>query len=209
MNKRLIFPIGGGGNHLRWLMYFDKSFDTMHFSSDKSPTNKLTFIETQVYPKERTWHNWIEFEWKYRKRYNFILNIEVHHDFIEYKENTKTIILSFNDYTECIKKFLVIGDRNMFPNNTLSEIKEVYNRYSNDITSNTYSPLEKIITSDAIWEDVLDKKLYYDIINFLELEDHYEYAAKAHILWKNCQNQALNQFMETCQNDEYINFLRV
>lgn len=206
MNKEIAFPNGAGGNHIRWLMYFDKNFDKMHWASDKSPDNKLKFIETNIYPKERTWNNWTQFEWKYRKRYNHIINIDMQHNEIHYVENKKIIILSFNDYTECAKRALMFIYSFKY-DNSLTEIKEYYVTYCNHIKSHQFSTNEKVIASDVIWEDVLDKNFYYDIINFWELEDHYDYAAKVHTLWINCQKQALTQFIENCH--EYINFVKL
>jgi len=208
MKKELVFPNGAGGNHIRWLMYFDKSFDTMHFSADKSPDNKLSFIQEKIYPNERTWHNWAEFEWKYRKRYNHIVNIDMQHNELPDAQNKKTIVLTFNDYMECAKRALIFIYFNKH-DNTLDEIKEYYKLYDSQIKSQNYSSFEKVITGDVIWDNVLDKKFYYDIIDFWGFEDHYEYAAKVHTLWKNCQTRSLNQFIETCQNDECINFVKV
>lgn len=216
MKKQIWYPFGAGGNHIRWLMYFDKSFDKMHFSVDKSPDDKLKFIETNIYPKERTWHNWLSFEWKHRIKFNHIISIDSRHHLLDdghalllQDENqTKAIILSFNDYTECIKRYLVIFTQQSPW--SLPRIKEeIYDTYNNHIKSKTNSSFQKIIPSDVIWEDVLDKKFYYDIIDFWGFEDHYEYAAKVHTLWVNCQKQALSQFMESCKNYEYINFLKV
>jgi hypothetical protein len=210
MRKRLVYPPAGGGNHVRWLMYFDKSFDPMHLTSDKSPDNKLKFIETKIYPKERTWHNWLTFEWKHRRKYDHIIALDSDHHTYKYKENNKTIIMSFNDYTECIKKFVVIISQ--FTDNwSIADIIEEKWAASYDagIKLQKISPFEKVIASDVIWEDVLNKKFYYDIIDFWELEDHYEYAARVHKLWRDCQKQALVQFIESCKNDEYINFLKV
>lgn len=210
MNKRIIYPVAGGGNHVRWLMYFDKSFDKMHFSSDKSPDDKLKFIETKVYPKERTWHNWIQFEKKHRKKYDHIIDLESTHHLYSYKENSKTIVMSFNDYTECIQKFLIIFSyyrENISMADIVEETFIPY--YDNRIKSQNFSVFDKVIPSDVIWGDVLDKNFYYDIINFWELEDHYDYAAKVHSMWITCNKRALTQFLEICQNEEYINFLKV
>lgn len=215
--KRIIYPAGGGGNHLRWLMYFDKSFDKMHLASDKSPNNKLKFIETQVYTKERTWNNWLEFETKHRRKYNYIIDLGDHeHYLFKHKANTKTIVMTFNNYTECIKRFIIFHATrtnmefaNIFDHKFILEQSEfVPYYYDSHIKSKKFSSNEKVITSDVIWEDVLDKNFYYNIIDFWELEDHYEHAAKVHALWVSCQKQALNQFIEICQNDECINFLK-
>lgn len=207
MNKRIIYPIAAGGNHLRWLMYFDKSFDKMHLASDKSPDHKLKFIESRVYTKERSWYNWLEFESKHRRKYDYIIELDHEHYLYKHKKNTKTIVMTFNDYTESIIRFILFFDLgNMSMHDILTH--QFIQHYDSHIKSQKFSPNEKVITSDVIWEDVLDKNFYYDIIDFWELEDHYDYAAKVHTLWINCQKQALTQFIETCKNDEYINFIK-
>jgi hypothetical protein len=207
MKKRVVFPWGGCGNHLRWLMYFDKSFDAFHFSKDRSLESKLKFIETSIYTKERTWHNWIAFEWKHRLRYNAILKIEGGHHALIYEKNTKSIILSYTDYTECAIRYVIFTSFKEITT-PLADIDEHYAKYSNHLKSIIVSPFDKVIVSDVIWEDVLDKNFYYDIIDFWGFEDHYEYAARVHTLWKECHNRAVHQFMETCTNDEYLNFIK-
>ena len=93
----LSFPIGAFGNHLRWLILLDEQYqfdiklvdpesrglyrtpdyiNTCESYSFRSIESKLLFVNNYVYPENRTWHNWLVFEWKYRHLLQEIFPIE-------------------------------------------------------------------------------------------------------------------------------------
>jgi len=58
---KLNFVAGGGGNHIRWLLYPDKIFHSI-----EDYDNKLDFIKAEIYNNDRSWDNWLEYEWNWR-----------------------------------------------------------------------------------------------------------------------------------------------
>jgi len=66
----IIAPIGGGGNHIRWLCLLDQSFDLKKITEK----DKFDFILNDVYNDDRNWHNWLQFEWTWRNEVDNIIN---------------------------------------------------------------------------------------------------------------------------------------
>jgi len=66
----IIAPIGGGGNHIRWLCLLDQSFDLKKITEK----DKFDFILNDVYNDDRNWHNWLQFEWTWRDEVDNIIN---------------------------------------------------------------------------------------------------------------------------------------
>ena len=67
----IVAHIGGCGNHIRWLCLLDQTFDI----SSITKKDKFDFILNEVYGKDRTWHNWLTYEWKWRELLNKIFYI--------------------------------------------------------------------------------------------------------------------------------------
>ena len=101
---KLNFVEGGGGNHTRWLLYPDKIFP-----SPNGYKNKLEFVKDKIYNNDRSWDNWLDYEWSWRgdlDRY-----IEMSHMTLPYDYNyhEKNIWLYFNDTEQVIKRYFHIN----------------------------------------------------------------------------------------------------
>jgi hypothetical protein len=203
------FPIGGFGNHVRWLMLLDDryQFDIKlvdpqsegvveqrgHVGNYKSYNfvsmdSKLEFIKTQVYPGHRTWHNWLLFEWKYRDQIQEILKIDHAYNFNRGpldKELYLTITpeLAVN----CYLKF------NTSLNNTssglmkksIAKFNQIVRGYCLKFSENSLS-----LKVDALYNETLDQELYQQMINFFGLDYNYDQANQVHKLWYNLHKKA-------------------
>jgi len=203
--RKIIFPPGAGGNHIRWLMYFGKSFDP-----EKSLEEKLKFIKENVYSEERTHHNWIKIEFQYRgEKYDNVIIIHGDHMVPDTDQsNLQTLFIKHEDATNpwehyfCLHPSLNWKDPRMFK-------KHVYTWFNDQVdTKGILPPHKKIIFGDSLWSETLDKKLYYDIIDFWNFEDHYDYAAEIHKLWHICKKRAYKDFYEYYTSDEFHNYLK-
>jgi len=190
---------GTAGNHIRWLMYFDKSFDPM-----RSLDIKLKFIQLKVYPKERTWHNWLTFEWEFRRQYQTMLKIE--HDLTIDNPSDKSIYLRYNDYTKPMNHYRCLNPGlNGFD---VEKFKSLYSTHEDLLNGLQLNENKKIIIADIFWNDVLDKDTYTELIEFWNLENHYEYASRIHLLWCTARKRAYEDFCRSFNNDEFINFVK-
>jgi hypothetical protein len=65
-------PVGGYGNHLRWLILLSKEFTFL------GVTDKINFLKGRIYPPGRTGYGWISKEYEYRTQLNGVINFSHH-----------------------------------------------------------------------------------------------------------------------------------
>ena len=58
--RTVVAPIGGAGNHVRWLCLLDKGFDLK--SITKTSASNFDFILNTVYNEKRNNDNWLTIE---------------------------------------------------------------------------------------------------------------------------------------------------
>lgn len=188
-------PVGSGGNHLRWLLFLDSRYHlTLEGIPLSSINDKVNFIVQYVYPDHRTWNNWLAFEFRYHEQLNYYLKYT--HNYSDFYDGLKTVgmkitpEIAFNHYY----KF----------NPGISHSKETFGKQihrENWISQLLNKEFEHftLIDADKLFFPVLDQEIYYNVINFLELEDHYETAQKIHTKWFDLNRKAEIQIMKDLQ----------
>jgi len=168
---KLNFVAGGGGNHIRWLLYPDKIFHSI-----EDYDNKLDFIKAEIYNNDRSWDNWLEYEWNWRTeldRYIDLSHISLPYDY-DYHE--KNIWLYFNDIEQVIKRYFHInlGSNSLFPSiirrrRSKWDIDNLHAEHESKVNPDKILYLE----ADFIFNKELDREKYNQIIQFFNLDDHY------------------------------------
>ena len=237
-DKLIVSPVGGFGNHLRWLLLLDEtynfntiknvfsiqiienynifrgsdwpniedfSFDNLEDNIKKEIKNnfymdelivndllskiinledKIKFIKSKVYPSSRTWHNWLHTEWRYRPVLDNI--IKFNHSF---DNNTFNLAICMTTTPELAYKSYLKFNSNL--NNLLvSEFKDYVKKYNEKILPNTQSKNVLLLNSDLLFNEILDKNLYYSAISHFGLDDHYESANYILKIWFNLHKKA-------------------
>lgn len=183
MKRAIVFPGGGAGNHLRWLLYLDKSID-----GDKTIAEKIDFITNNVYSNERSFNNWLRYEsiWRYDDHYESF--IKILHEPKDDKPKCKSVFLTYNNWD------IVHEHYSLLTSFFLSE--ELYNNYLGFLESfddrikvniDSSSPNKLIIESDIFFEEDLDETFYKTVVDFFNFEDHYKEACVIHKKW--CDNR--------------------
>jgi hypothetical protein len=164
--------MGGGGNHLRWLLLLDPEFSYFR----EQAADNFTFITKCVYPNDRTWQNWLNYEWRWR------LGVE---DLIAFshgrvlQSDTRYCALKTNP-EQAIKHYLKF---NTNLNTTLMQtFKQQTEDYNNKIGSIKSDNL-MIVDSDQLFQPTLDKDFYLKITEWFNLSDNYDQAATIHSMW--------------------------
>ena len=205
MKRAIIFPPGGGGNHIRWLMYFDKNFDP-----EKTLEEKLNFIKEKIYSEERTHHNWLKFEFNYRGvQYDSVIELQGHHgDPTQDKQDSHTLFVKYKDCTNPFEHYFCIHPSLNWKHPETFK-KYFFTWFNEQVDAKgVLPPHKKVIFGDELWNKRLDKNLYYDIINFWNFEDHYEYAAEIHKLWHQCKKRSYKDFYEYYTSENFHNYLK-
>jgi len=256
----IIAPLGGFGNHLRWLMMLDSRYsfkfdldvtgEEILYSDlkgeswpdfkewDKLDPNKLdqkllleisdrfsierlkiiasttrnnnktismiddkvSFIADNVYGKDRSWQNWLFYEFQYRIQ--LIDSVDLEHpgtyssDMANQFDKIMAVItdpqlamhcyIKFNSNMALtpIENFLIAGENNN------QEIVKYASRHKNIL----------LINSDTLFQPVLDRNLYIKIIKWFDLKDNYAYANKIHNLWFNLHKKAEKEIVTYFHN---------
>ena len=205
MKRLIIFPPGAGGNHIRWLMYFDKNFEP-----EKSLDEKIQFIKENIYNEERTHHNWISIETKYRGiPYDSVIALRGNHNDPAYDiPEAHTLFVKYKDSSNPFEHYFCLNPSLNWKHPETFK-KYFYTWFNEQIDAKGVLPSnKKVIFGDSLWNETLDKKLYSDIIDFWNLEDHYEYAAETHKLWNICKKRAYRDFHAYYTGEEFNNYLK-
>jgi hypothetical protein len=188
MNYGVCSPVGGYGNHLRWLLFLSKEFQ-----HPSVPINKLKFIEWCVYPKTRTYSNWLQYEWRYRKKIDQVIKFSHNIEDIADVPN-KILILTIRPKYAC-KTYVRFN-----PKLNGHTVKSFMRHVERDNISNTSFRQQGIQTivfdANLFYNSVLDKQVYDDIISFMGIENVYDTANAVHELWYNLHNKAALEYTE-------------
>jgi|APSaa5957512535_1039671.scaffolds.fasta_scaffold47945_2 hypothetical protein len=232
----IVSPIGGFGNHLRWLMLLDSRFDfievvdvrnwsqnmyndicgsdwppyqenfhdmPLHTKQEcvqllpkhtleiiyggTNPEAKVKYILDQVYCSERSWFNWLLYEFKYREYFNkFILFT---HDFVDINPFSNSILITMNEHN-AYKHYLKFN-----ATDSLSDRLRTTREFNAE--ANTHAQKHTVICGDILFDDVLDQDLYYTCINAFGLDDNYAHANVIHNAWFKLHKKSAYEFVNT------------
>jgi len=205
-------PIGGFGNHVRWLALLDPCFQfevtplvEPRFKKIPDPTRHIKFLDTdsklesfrtQIYSSKRSWDNWLWMEFLYREDLDEVLVFDHRGDQIE--GVTKNLVLTVNPDL-ALYSYLKLNSN---LNHCTPEIfKEQSLRFTRNAIRNSLNHSEnKIINVDCLYQPTLDKTFYNSMIEWFELSDCYNLANEVHGLWFDAHQRAEQEFVQYVNN---------
>lgn len=206
---------GGFGNHLRWLLSLDQQFSASLYVPDyltngiykivteeqksnsakhsfSSLEEKIQFINQFIYPQNRTWHNWLSFELKYRHQLDQIITFNHYVNQIP-KPPVKTIVTTI-DPDLAYKHYLKMNSN--LNTTSVDLFKRVIDNDNYLANNKTASDNLLVIDLSILYNQVLDRSLYEKCINFFNLQDLYQYAKDIHCTWYNLQIKSQKEFVK-------------
>lgn len=175
-------PIGCFGNHVRWLALLDDRFPLDFVEGDKEK-----FILKYVYADDRSWNNWLRYEWGFR---NKVMKHLFFSHFLKPEEmGEKRLAVSAKDPEFAYKAYLKF---NSGLNNTpermfLDQIIE-FNAAAPDVCNS-------VIYSEDLFTEFLPFEEYRKIIQTFDLDDNYSKACIIHRKWYNLHKKAEFEFV--------------
>ena len=142
--------------------------------------NKLTAFKEQIYPPIRTWHNWLWYEWYYRKSLDTLLDFKHSYEVIVGKE--KVVLcrinpeLAWRSYVKFNSNLNVIS-KEMF----MTMIAEL--TLHNEELAGQHPDNIMMLDTDILFNPILDRDWYKKLITWFGLNDNYETAQIMHGLW--------------------------
>ncbi len=198
----IIFPEGAGGNHLRWLLFLDPKY-TDPFNNYLTPEDKLLFIQQQVYPKERTWNTWLQYEWRHRHMLDGGINLSHNYQDWQSLTNHPTLFITFADYQLPITHYFHI---NLGMNSTTpDQIKTKFLLRDNAMQDikQRQTPLFNFVNGDTVFDSVLDRNFYQQLTATFGFSNLYDYAAKAHAAYSQCRKRSAQDFCDYFNSTEF------
>lgn len=169
-------PIGAFKNHIRWLMMADTKYE---------------HIVSNVYPKDRTAFNWLEYEWKFRTAPEIFGVYHYPPKIIEDLPNIEKIGFFFMSPQECLKHYLKLN-----PTLNGSSIDDFLKDIQNNIDlqeivqrQNPNIPMIRI-NVQVLQNRILDREFYNTLITFFGIKDNYDIASRVHELWYDLNKNA-------------------
>lgn len=140
--------------------------------------SKLNSFREHIYPSSRTWHNWLKFEWRWRVQLNS--QIEICHGYNELIDTHKKTVVCTIDPAIAYKSYVKFNSNcnNTDKNDFLSTIQQA-NEFHSTLANNSII----VVDSGILFNETLDREWYLRLINWFELEDHYNIAQRVHRLW--------------------------
>lgn len=234
------YPIGGFGQHLRWLLLLDDRFrlrfDQTEFAvyqSHKKPSwpsfqewcqhtvtdiapntkqeiqasiengdlipslfltdaeRKLNFLFESVYPNNRTWHNWLLFEWTWKKRLDCY--VPTSHQVFPSASRRPTIYM-ISDPELCYRCFMKLESNlnRMSPEQFKQQVSDC-----NHAFQTAFRPEQDImIDSGDLFVGELPHQIYHSVCEWAGLDpDHYHKAQQIHTQWYFLHRKAEQEFV--------------
>ena len=192
---QLFFPWGGGGNHIRWLLFLDDKFSNI-VSGVNNLDNKLDFLKNIIYNK-RDVNDWLKQEIKWRTELlNWPINIDFKHEGVNYNweydqewQSMSCIYLRYDNIQFLLDRYIKINPKlnNITPAEYIKYFEQWHTSELLVIKNRNYAN-KLIVDADDIFNPVLSERLYMELINFLKLDNLYKQASEIHTLWHNLNN---------------------
>lgn len=226
----IIAPIGGFGNHVRWMLSLDERFpeilklNTQQYknlagtswpnyidylnnnyldisneilqeinniekinnikSGLKTTELKLKFISEYIYPPTRSYHNWLQIEWMYRRN---ICVIPFDHTNIN-NNSLQTILLTIDP--ELAYRSYVKFNSNL--NNISKEyfINNIHAENQKNVSTSLCNNNAHLLDTTILFNRTLDYDWYQQLISAIGFDDNYVSASQIHKLWYNGHKRA-------------------
>lgn len=195
-------PIGSFGNHLRWLLLLSNKF-TINIPHQQSITihQKMSWLFKYVYPDDRTWHNWLNYEWRFRKVIDTSDTIEFTHDnnILDTNENSSARFICTTISPDLAYRSYMKFNNNL--NNSLIERFKVDTAKANHKIMHGIDDSRVLkIDSDMLWKPQLDRTLYMRVADWFDCDKQWLPAVQLHERWFSLQQKAEREFVRDVVN---------
>jgi len=196
--------MGAAGNQLRWLLYLDPIFPSIN------GIDKIEFIKQQVYPVHRTWNNWLYHEWAWRTQLDSVIQL-THNSWGWQESLSKQLYLTMQDielpYLHYFHLNLGSNHYHFDAKNNESGLQKWAQEFELVKAQAHQYPNIKIVYSDSLFESVLSKELYDEVVDFFNLENRYQDAAMVQKFYHQCRTNSMKEFHEYFTGSDFNGYV--
>ena len=221
-NVRLCVGRGGYGQHLRWLILLSENFTDVNtlncpnFLVNKKyfplkAEDRVDFIIENVYNYERNFNNWLTLEKFFQVKLHNYLGF-CHDASLLKTSNDKTYytIMGYTDVQSAKKhwyKFHPFWLGQPLKNSSEQEFIESTNNYNKLIENYVPSSNERTFyyNSKDLDNKVLNYDIYNNLVEFLGIDNRYEFANIVHEKWYDLNKKAERDIVEWFKEHQYPN----
>jgi len=232
----ILSPIGGFGNHVRWLMLLDPQYKFLFKGLETSYKNqqgpdwpsyenyrisnwegvpasirneittlfndiecidtnsKLKFFQEKIYPVDRTWWNWLIYEFRYRV---FLDNmIVMRHELSELENQSLPTLIIKIDPELAYKSYLKFNsnlNRHDPENFKLGTVQAIVDH---NMTLTNHNRESFAIDASVLFQEELDRDFYNQTITWAGLSDQYDAARVVHRLWYTAHKRSEKEIVD-------------
>jgi hypothetical protein len=167
--RTVVAPIGGAGNHVRWLCLLDEDFDLSDVTKTKA--DNCNFILNTVYNKKRDWKNWLKIEYLWRETVD--KEIKLKHVF-ETSNNEQVLHVNVSAQ-KCFEHY-----SKFYHGRPIEKFMQDYQQ-----AQNTEPKIGQVLTIDfeKYYKNDIDVALIGEINNFFSIHIPFENAFRVHQRW--------------------------
>ena len=180
--RTVVAPIGGAGNHVRWLCLLDKSFDLKPIS--KTSATNFEFILNTVYNEKRNNDNWLEIEFIWRENLVHLIDLYNDIEFIKDFDNKKFLYVC-SPGEKCYEHYFKFSKKNKKYQDRMHENKEQWIKEVDTQNDNitTLLPNPFILHFGKYYTENIDEKLLDQLNGFFNINIPYAEADIVHKRW--------------------------
>ena len=150
------------------------------------------YVVNYVYPNTRTWHNWLQYEWNYRTYLDQFIKFSHRSESIS--QDYKSIAMTVNPELalRCYRKF----NSNLNNSSATNFLRGTARENSLTKTVSADHPTNVLLLdSELLYNSVLDKDLYSQIVDWFGLENNYSTAQQIHKKWFDLHQKAERELL--------------
>lgn len=159
-------------------------------------TDRLGYFLDNVYSEDRSWHNWLNLEWRWRDSIDH--TIQLHH-VVDDAIDPSCINLALHIQPEfslwCYFKF-----NSSLNNLTIPGYLRDIAQANLDIQLNAKNLNYEILPAEDFYRPVLDQDLYHKLISRFGLENNYEKAKILHARWYMLHEKSRAEYLDYVKN---------
>lgn len=203
---QIVFEVGAGGNHVRWLLAVDPLYQNTAFSGTSA--ERAQWIVDNVYT-DRTWYSWLSKE-KHLREPMADAGITLTHNYEidswNLWQDKKQLFLVNDNVDQIALQYAMfnLGMNNYTPAQFISAAKQ-WTKTVSEIAVGCKN--KTVLLSDCLFDKELNYDWYSNITKWAGFDNYYDDAVKVHYAYYKARQRCAKEFVEYFTGSEFNSYL--